>query len=71
MTKKTVVISYSSVFAPVDNSQVVVVGAGLAGLSAAKELLRKGWPKHKVVVLEASGNFGGRVSDGWLIRPVQ
>jgi monoamine oxidase len=37
---------------------VVVVGAGLAGLSAADELVRRGWA---VVVLEARGRVGGRV----------
>lgn len=34
----------------------------MAGLSAARELLRRGWPKDKVVLLEASGRIGGRVS---------
>eukprot|EP00903_Cladosiphon_okamuranus_P006763 g6596.t1 len=31
-----------------NHPKVVVVGAGLAGLSATKELLRRGWPKHKM-----------------------
>lgn len=45
------------------HAQVVIVGAGMAGLSAARELLTRGWPKDKVVLLEASGRFGGRVSE--------
>jgi monoamine oxidase len=40
----------------------VVVGAGLAGLSAADELRSRGW---KVIVLEARDRVGGRV---WTLR---
>src|SRR5580658_5307315 len=36
---------------------VVVIGAGLAGLTAAKELRRLG---HKVLILEANDRIGGR-----------
>jgi monoamine oxidase len=40
------------------NKTVTVIGAGLAGLSAAYELHRAGW---KVAVLEARDRVGGRV----------
>jgi monoamine oxidase len=39
------------------NAEVVVVGAGFAGLSAARELVRLG---HDVVVLEGRDRVGGR-----------
>jgi len=42
----------------VTNKTVTVIGAGLAGLSAAYDLHRAGW---KVAVLEARGRVGGRV----------
>src|ERR1700674_5253468 len=43
---------------PANHTDVVVVGAGFAGLSAARALLRQG---KKVVVLEARDRVGGRV----------
>jgi len=39
-------------------TEIVVVGAGFAGLSAARALIRQG---RKVVVLEARDRVGGRV----------
>ncbi|WP_415794267.1 FAD-dependent oxidoreductase, partial [Mycolicibacterium frederiksbergense] len=38
-------------------TDVIVVGAGFAGLSAARELTKRG---HKVVVLEGRDRVGGR-----------
>src|SRR5689334_3364228 len=43
---------------PGARKQVVVLGAGMAGLVAAYELKRQG---HDVVVLEAQNRVGGRV----------
>src|ERR687888_320096 len=39
------------------NTDVVVVGAGFAGLTAARELVQQG---HDVVVLEGRDRVGGR-----------
>jgi monoamine oxidase len=38
--------------------EVLILGAGMAGLSAAYELAQRG---HKVKIIEASGRLGGRV----------
>jgi hypothetical protein len=48
----------SRIMAHVDHAQVIVIGAGLSGLTAASELNRQG---IDVIVLEASSNVGGRV----------
>ena len=39
-------------------SDVVIIGAGLAGLSAAEQLVRSG---YKVIIAEGRGRVGGRV----------
>jgi monoamine oxidase len=41
--------------------KVIVAGAGITGLCCAYELIKNG---HKVVVLEASGRYGGHVFTG-------
>ncbi|HEY0226120.1 MAG TPA: NAD(P)/FAD-dependent oxidoreductase [Mycobacterium sp.] len=43
---------------PADNKSVLVVGAGVAGLAAARSLTDAGWP---VRVIEARDRIGGRV----------
>ncbi|EDX05474.1 GD24185 [Drosophila simulans] len=42
------------------NTQIVVVGAGLAGLSAAQHLLSNGF--RRTVILEATDRYGGRIN---------
>lgn len=43
-------------------SRVLVVGAGLAGISAARELSHRG---YRVTVLEARDRVGGRLSSNF------
>lgn len=50
-----------TIFYPEAMTDVVVVGAGFAGMIAARELLRRG---YQVVVLEARDRVGGRVRGG-------
>lgn len=49
--------------------RVVVIGAGLSGLSAAQELCKQG---HEVVVIEARDRIGGRIwtSSKWTDMPL-
>ncbi|RIH74764.1 putative flavin-containing monoamine oxidase AofH [Meiothermus hypogaeus] len=49
------------IFYPETMTDVLVVGAGFAGMVAARELLRRG---YRVVVLEARDRVGGRVLGG-------
>lgn len=59
----------ASIFAPSNGNEpssasqrILVVGAGIAGLAAARELVRRG---NSVVVLEARNRIGGRI---WTTR---
>lgn len=51
------------------NKRILVIGAGLAGLAAAKELKRNG---HGVIILEARDRIGGRIwtSQKWPDLPL-
>ena len=50
--------TFATIFSPNSNLHVVIMGAGLAGLSAAYKLKQKGF---KVTVLESQKRVGGRV----------
>lgn len=50
---------------------IVVIGAGISGLMAARELAKKG---KSVLVIEASGRVGGRINtitDKGFSQPVE
>lgn len=49
---------------PLQRKKVCVIGAGMAGLAAARELRREG---HDVTVLEQNGDVGGQ----WLYDPIR
>ncbi|MCS5550405.1 MAG: FAD-dependent oxidoreductase, partial [Gammaproteobacteria bacterium] len=48
-----------SVFADSEQTKILVVGAGISGLGAAKELHDSG---YEVTVLEARNKIGGRIN---------
>lgn len=51
---------------PVDpDADVAVIGAGQAGLSAAHHLLRRGLPRERLIVLDASAGPGGAWRQRW------
>ena len=52
----------SPVSARTNEYDVIVIGAGIAGLAAARDLKALG---YSVVVLEASGSVGGRIRTDW------
>lgn len=47
--------------AATNDGKVIIIGAGVAGLTAALSLMRMGLPKENVVILEASDRVGGRL----------
>ncbi|MBM5575267.1 FAD-dependent oxidoreductase [Deefgea sp. CFH1-16] len=53
----------------INKKRIIVIGAGLAGLAAARELKKHG---HDIVVLEARDRIGGRIwtSDRWSDIPL-
>jgi monoamine oxidase len=49
------------------NAPVVIIGAGTAGLTAARELARRGLP---AILLEARNRIGGRVWTNFDFAPL-
>ncbi|MFK7827497.1 MAG: flavin monoamine oxidase family protein [Oligoflexales bacterium] len=51
-------INHSTLGTASENDRIIVIGAGIAGISAAKQLQDQG---RNVIVLEARGRLGGRI----------
>jgi monoamine oxidase len=50
------------------NADIIIIGAGAAGLAAARELSRAG---RKVIVLEARDRIGGRIHTHFDTWPIE
>merc|ERR1711990_323515 len=48
---------------PMDSSQIIIIGAGISGLTTAYELLKKGHGADKIKILEQRDYVGGRVKN--------
>lgn len=44
------------------DAEILIIGAGIAGISAAHKLIKSGF--HNVRILEATARSGGRVKTG-------
>jgi monoamine oxidase len=50
------------------DAEILIIGAGVAGLAAARELSRAG---YKVVILEARDRIGGRINTHFDVWPIE